>query len=312
MNLFGDVTGAKPFLKWAGGKRQLIPVIQEALPKNLDRIKNLTYVEPFIGGGAILFWLLQLYPNIRQAVINDINPDLTTAYRVIRDQHEDLIKALTAIQETYFSLGSDEDRRAFFTEKRAEFNTRNHEPVTNTTLLIFLNRTCFNGLYRVNSKNKFNVPFGRYERPQICDAATLRANRELLQRVEILTGDFTKTREYVHGEALFYFDPPYKPLNQTASFNSYASETFDDSSQERLAAFCRSIDQAGHLWLLSNSDMTNTDSGNSYFDELYSGFLIRRIKAKRNINSKGNQRGDINELLVSNYASEKLPQVAHQ
>lgn len=310
MNLFGHTTGAKPFLKWAGGKRQLIPAIQEVLPKNFSEVEDITYVEPFIGGGAVLFWLLQAYPNIRKAIINDINPDLTTAYRVIRDQPQDLILALLALEGKYYALSTEEDRRVFFEERRNEFNTRSLGDIRNTTLLIFLNKTCFNGLYRVNSKNKFNVPFGRYERPLICDIATLKANSELLSRVEILNGDFAATFDYLDGKGFFYFDPPYKPLSQTASFNSYVAETFNDKSQERLADFCRMLDNEGHSWLLSNSDVKNTDAEDGYFDNLYQGFSVRRIKAKRSINSKGSLRGEISELLVSNYEVEQTPQLA--
>ena len=302
MDLFEEMQGAKPFLKWAGGKRQLIPAIQDALPNNLCHARDLTYVEPFIGGGAALFWMLQAYPNIRQAIINDINPDLTTAYQVVQQRPQELIKALTAIQEFYYRLPSEVARRSYFEELRTEFNTRPLEAVRNTAVLMFLNRTCFNGLYRVNSKGGFNVPFGRYDQPVICHPQTILADSRLLARVTILQGDFSETINHAPTNSFFYFDPPYKPLSKTATFNAYATETFDAASQERLAAFCHELDAQGSQWLLSNSDPQNTDASDCYFDDLYAEFTIRRIQAKRHINSKAAGRGKISELLISNYA----------
>lgn len=303
--MFEKMQGAKPFLKWAGGKRQLIPTIQAALPENLRYARSLTYVEPFIGGGAVLFWILQAYPNIRQAIINDINPDLATAYQVIQQRPQELIKVLTAIQEAYYRLPSEIARRTYFEDLRAEFNTRPLEAVRNTAVLMFLNRTGFNGLYRVNSKGGFNVPFGRYNQPVICHPQTILADSELLARVTILQGDFAQVLNHAPANSFFYFDPPYKPLSKTAAFNTYATETFTDDSQKRLAAFCHELDETGHSWLLSNSDLQNMDTENSYFDDLYEGFTIRRIQAKRSINSKGEGRGSISELLISNYAAMK-------
>lgn len=305
MDLFGSVAGAKPFLKWAGGKGQLWPTIQAALPPQLAK-EPFTYVEPFIGGGAVLFKILPQFPTLRRAVINDLNPDLYRAYVAVQQRPEELIQVLQEIQETYDRFGREEERRRYFDTLREEFNGRQLDALRNTALLIFLNRTCFNGLYRVNSKGKFNVPFGKYARPRLCDPPTIRADSDLLQRVTILNGDFSETLNQVSGRAFFYFDPPYKPLSATASFNSYASETFGDAAQERLAQFCRELDRAGHWWLLSNSDVKNTDAENHFFDELYQGFPIQRVKAKRAINSKGGKRGEISELLISNYVPEGL------
>lgn len=239
MNLFGEILSAKPFLKWAGGKRQLIPAIQAVLPATLHQKQDITYIEPFIGGGAVLFWLLQTYPNIRQAIINDINPDLITAYRVVQQRPQELIKSLSVIQEYYHQLPSEEIRRAYFETMRAEFNTRLLEDIYNTALLIFLNRTCFNGLYRVNSKGYFNVPFGRYNQPTICHPQSILAASQLLARVTILEGDFATVLAHAPANSCCYFDPPYKPLSKTAAFNAYATETFDAASQQRLANICR-------------------------------------------------------------------------
>lgn len=310
MDWLEETQGAKPFLKWAGGKRQLIPAIEAALPATLRRVRNLTYVEPFIGGGAVLFWMLQTFPNIRKAIVNDINPDLTTAYQVIQQRPQELIKALTIIQEAYYRLSTEPARRAYFEEVRAEFNTRPLEAVRNTAVLMFLNRTCFNGLYRVNSKGGFNVPFGRYNRPVICHPHTILADSRLLARVTVLQGDFAQVLEHTPANSFFYFDPPYKPLSKTAAFNSYAAETFDTTSQERLAAFCHKLDARGSRWLLSSADPQNTDANDAYFDDLYAGFTIRRIQAKRHINSQAAGRGSISELLISNYTPAPEAQLA--
>jgi DNA adenine methylase len=310
MDLFGETLGAKPFLKWAGGKRQLIPTIQAVLPATLRQEQDLTYVEPFIGGGAVLFWLLQTYPTIRRAIINDINPDLATAYRVVQQRPQELIQSLAAIQEYYYRLPSEAVRRTYFEAARAEFNTRPLEELRNTALLVFLNRTCFNGLYRVNSKGHFNVPFGSYDRPTICQPHTIMAASQLLARVTILEGDFAAVLAHAPANSFFYFDPPYKPLSKTSAFNAYATETFDATSQQRLADVCRALDAQGQHWLLSNSDPQHTNAADSYFDDLYAGFTIRRIQAKRNINAKGDGRGKISELLISNYAANQVAELA--
>ena len=302
MNASGNLTGTKPFLKWAGGKTQLVPSIQAALPKDLATTRDLTYVEPFVGGGAILFWLLTTYPNICRAVINDLNPHLCQAYRTLQRQPKALIQALRRIQQTYHALAQESDRRCYFEAMRTEYNEQTGTPLRHTVLLIFLNKTCFNGLYRVNRQGKFNVPHGRYHNPRICDPATIQANSALLQRVTILNGDFSQTLAQVKGKSFFYLDPPYKPLSPTAQFNTYASEVFNDRSQERLAEFCQLLNREGHWWLLSNADVRNTDADNAYFDDLYEGFTIRRICARRTINCQSAKRGAISELLISNYA----------
>lgn len=184
------------------------------------------------------------------------------------------------------------------------------EAVRNTAVLMFLNRTCFNGLYRVNSKGGFNVPFGRYDRPVICHPQTILADSRLLARVTVLQGDFAQLLDQTPTNCFFYLDPPYKPLSKSAAFNAYATETFDAASQERLAAFCHELDARGSQWLLSNSDPQNTDSADCYFDDLYADFTIRRIQAKRHINSKADGRGKISELLISNYTLAPEAQLA--
>lgn len=197
---------AKPFIKWVGGKTQLLDEVKKSLPTDLRQREGVTYVEPFVGGGAVLFWILQEYPNIERAVINDINAELICTYRVIKSNVDALIQELNRIQSEYISLGAD-DRKEFFLSKRALFNSRNISDVETAALFIFLNRTCFNGLYRVNSKGEFNVPHGKYSNPKICDEDTLRADSALLQKVEILCGDFAQTGEYTGQHMLYYFDP---------------------------------------------------------------------------------------------------------
>lgn len=186
------------------------------------------------------------------------------------------------------------------------FNARNAAKVTQAALFIFLNKTCYNGLYRVNRKNEFNVPIGSYKKPVICDSENLRAVSQLLQKVIILNGDFEQTLDYASGKTLFYCDPPYRPLSKTSSFNSYAQDVFDDSEQERLARFCKRIDESGYYWILSNSDPKNINSDDDFFESLYGDFNIKRVSAKRFINSKGSRRGAINELLITNYRNEQV------
>ena len=290
---------AKPFLKWAGGKTQLIESIRNALPDNFADINNVTYIEPFVGGGAILFWILQQYPNITNAIINDINPDLTTAYKIIKERPFELVKKLQIIQNEYLPL-NEEKRKEYYLIKRERFNTKSLDSVENTALFIFLNRTCFNGLYRVNSKGLFNVPFGRYVNPTICDEQTIFADSELLQRVEILTGDFEDTLKYATDNSFFYFDPPYKPLSETSSFNSYAKEDFNDNEQIRLGNFCKEIDLLGHNFILSNSDVKGRNPNDDFFDDLYEQFDIKRIFATRMVNANAEKRGKLTELLITN------------
>ena len=301
---------AKPFVKWAGGKSQLLSEIDNAIPDYIKQIQ-FTYVEPFVGGGAVLFWILQKYPNIERAVINDINTDLTNSYITIKENVEELISILQVWEKEYHSLKDKlEEKKEYYYSKRKQFNSRKSERTTQTALFIFLNRTCFNGLYRVNRKNEFNVPIGSYKTPMICDEDNLRAVNKILQKVTILNGDFEDTLKYAEDDTLFYFDPPYKPLNETSSFNSYAKDEFDDNEQIRLAKFCEKIDNLGYQWILSNSDVKGKNPHDNFFDDLYSKFNIKRVLARRNINSNPNKRGELTELLITNNAYEKIMSIA--
>ena len=259
----------------------------------------------------MLFYMLQRYPNIQHAIINDINPDLATCYRTVRDNPNQLIESLRDIESAYFALQSEEGRKEFFMAVRDRYNEKNLDPIENTTKFFFLNRTCFNGLYRVNKKGLFNVPFGKYSNPTICDPETILKDSGLLQRVEILNGDFEGTFEYAQGNTLFYFDPPYRPLSDTSSFNDYAKEAFNDAAQIRLKEYCDRIDEAGFRFMLSNSDCKGKNEEDNFFDVLYAAYQIDRVWASRSINSNPNKRGKLTEILVRNYVDTKNNAIGH-
>lgn len=296
---------AKPFVKWAGGKSQLINEIETVIQRR--KKDKFTYIEPFVGGGAILFWMLENYPNLEKVVINDINSDLTSTYKTIKENVNELIKVLKLWETEYHKFEDlPEERKIYYYEKRELFNLRKSDEITHSALFIFLNRTCFNGLYRVNQSNKFNVPIGSYKKPMICDDENLFAVNKALQKVEILNGDFTQTLDFADKNTLFYFDPPYKPLSETSSFNSYAKDEFNDNEQIRLKEFCDILDKLGHQWILSNSDVKGKNPNDNFFDDLYANYNISRVKARRNINANGNKRGQLNELLITNYEYEQV------
>lgn len=298
-NLFPHL--GKPFLKWAGGKRQLINDIYKHLPADFHLWKEVVYIEPFVGGGAVLFFLLNNFPNIKQAIINDINPRLINLYRVIQSHVEELIVALEYIEQAYFALETNEKRKEFFLFQRTCFNSEKLSPIEDAACFIFLNRTCFNGLFRMNSKGAFNVPFGNYAKPLICDKDTLRADHELLKNVVILQGDFAQTAKYVAKNTFIYLDPPYRPISKTSTFNEYFHTVFNDAEQERLAQFCRYLVSENCKIMQSNSDPKNQNPNDNFFENLYQGYSFHRIYAKRAINSVANKRGKISELLITNY-----------
>jgi len=288
---------AKPFLKWAGGKTQLISEIEKNLP---DSTIN-TYVEPFVGSGAVLFWMLGEFIQLEKAIVNDINEDLINTYKTIQSTPKELVSILEILQEEYHSLENSTDKKKeYYYQKRKLFNNRKQTQTEHSALFIFLNRTCFNGLYRVNRKNEFNVPIGSYKKPTICDKSNILAVSEALQKVELLCGDFEQTVNYASSNTLFYFDPPYKPLSETSSFNSYAKDEFDDKEQIRLKKFCDRLDALGHNWLLSNSDVKGKNINDNFFDDLYADFTIKRVDAKRSINANPGKRGFLKELLITN------------
>lgn len=305
MKSFEDKIQARPFVKWVGGKTQLLDEVKKSLPRDFSTRQHITYVEPFVGGGAVVFKLLQEYPNIERAIINDINEELICTYRVIKENVEDLIESLDVIQSEYIPLSLD-DRKSYFIAKRSLFNAKKITPLETAALFIFLNRTCFNGLYRVNSKGEFNVPHGKYVNPRICDADNLRACSKVLQKVEILCGDFAETGRYAGPDTLYYFDPPYKPITETSSFTSYTRGGFDDQEQIRLRDFCDNISAAKSSFIASNSDPRNANSKENFFDSIYNNFFIRRVSATRMINSDASGRGSISEIMISNVTNAKL------
>lgn len=246
-----------------------------------------------------MFYLLTKYPNINRAVINDINPRLMTTYQVIKSNPYELIEELSLLQAKYIPL-PHEDRTVMFMEQRKRFNEAGLKDVQVAALFIFLNRTCFNGLYRENAKGLYNVPHGKYAAPLICDQATILADSSVLQRVEILCGDYASTLKYAGTDTLFYFDPPYKPLSATSSFNSYVKDVFDDREQLRLRNFCNTVSERGSCFLLSNSDLKGQNPKDTFFDELYGDYIINRVYANRMVNANPQKRGKIPELLITN------------
>ena len=290
---------AKPFLKWAGGKTQLLAVIGSKFHyKHKDKF---VYIEPFVGSGAVLFWILNNYSNLEKVVINDINSDLINSYKTIKKDVINLIPILEQWENEYHSFADQEDlKKEYYYFKRKLFNKRTSNQIEQTALFIFLNRTCFNGLYRVNRKNEFNVPIGSYKKPMICDQDNLIAVSKSLQNVEILNGDFENTLVYATENSFFYFDPPYKPLSNTSNFNSYAKIEFNDDEQIRLKNFCDKLDLLKSKWILSNSDVKGKNPEDDFFDNLYKNYQINRVLARRNINSKASKRGQLSELLITN------------
>ena len=292
---------AKPFVKWAGGKGQLLEQLDALLPDDFAQREGLVYAEPFVGGGAMLFHVFAKYPNINRAVINDANSELITTYKMIKARPQELIERLFKLQREFLECGTERTRQELYFKLRNKFNSRKCDDLATSSLFIFLNKTCFNGLYRVNSRGEFNVPFGKAMNPHVCDADNICALSKVLRKVTILNGDFTDVMKSVKGKAFFYFDPPYRPLTQSAAFTAYAKGGFNDDGQRRLAHFCRKLDGAGHQWLLSNSDPHNVNLDDDFFEELYQGFDINRVTAYRAINAKGDGRGKIVELAIRNY-----------
>lgn len=299
---------AHPFLKWAGGKRKLMPQIDAYLPAALKNGRLQRYIEPFVGSGALFFYIAQTYP-LKEYFINDVNSELIMAYKTIQSEVESLIDCLTAIESSYLPL-DETARKAFYYKTRAQFNQHGAELdlasfqpqwVTRTAQLIFLNRTCYNGLFRVNSKGGFNVPFGRYKNPTICHADNLRVVARVLQGVWIENGRYETFSQHVNDQTFVYFDPPYRPLSQTANFTAYTNNTFGDVEQLKLADFYHQLNSVGAKLMLSNSDPQNIDPADTFFEGAYANFRIERIQASRRINSRANKRGIVNELLIMNY-----------
>ncbi|MEE1025680.1 MAG: Dam family site-specific DNA-(adenine-N6)-methyltransferase [Acutalibacteraceae bacterium] len=292
----------KPFLKWAGGKGQLLSEIEKYYPFEEGNITK--YAEPFVGGGAVLFDILSKY-DLDEVYISDINFELINTYRVVRDNVDSLIKLLYTMQSEFISLDTN-NRKLYYMEKREHFNylkvnENESNNIEKAALMIFLNKTCFNGLYRVNKKGLFNVPMGAYKNPMICDENNLRAVSEKLQRVTIVCGDYRESADFIDENTFVYFDPPYRPITDTASFTAYTENLFNDEEQIELARFVDNMYRKGAKIIISNSDPKNSNTNDNFFENIYSSYKIKRVDATRMINCKSKARGKIKELLISTF-----------
>lgn len=293
----------KPFVKWAGGKGSLISQLKNFYPFELENETINKYVEPFVGGGAVLINILQKY-DVKEAYAFDINLDLINCYNIIKTDVDSLIKELDKKEKEFLEL-EDDERQKYFYNIRKEYNSykiqENESSVKRASEFIFLNRTCFNGLYRVNKNGEFNVPCGKYKNPTICDSKNLRNLSYLIRNVVFQYGDYKKSKRYIDSNTFVYFDPPYRPLSITSGFTSYAKEDFNDENQKELANYFKELDEKNAKLMLSNSNPKNTNKDDNFFEEIYKGFNINEISAKRMINANAKGRGEISELLITNY-----------
>ena len=296
----------KPFVKWAGGKGSLLNQLNNYYPLELKNGKIECYIEPFVGGGAVLIDILQNY-DVKEAYAFDINIDLINSYNVIKNNVEELITNLKLLEKEYLNLEKD-DRKKYFYNIRKQYNsyriTKDEMSLQKAIEFIFLNRTCFIGLYRVNKNGDFNVPMGNYKNPTICDEENLRALSELIKNVNFEYGDYKASQKYIKKNTFGYFDPPYRPLNITSGFTSYTKEDFDDENQKELALYYKELNNNNVKVMLSNSNPKNTNKEDCFFENIYKGFNINEVYAKRMINANSNGRGEISELLITNYESD--------
>ena len=308
---YDNNSGAKPFLKWAGGKTQLLKTIEDRLPSEIKKTHKINkYFEVFVGGGALFFHLMNNY-EVKESYIYDINKELILTYNVIKKSPDELIELLSILQDEYVPLEQD-DRKEYYLKIRSSFNldlkdfdydNYSDEHITRASQIIFMNKTCFNGLFRLNRKGKFNVPHGRYKNPLICDNKNIKAVSKTLKRTHIINANYDDSEYLIGDDSLVYLDPPYRPLSNKSNFTTYAGFEFTDEHQEKLADFYKRITDKGAKAILSNSDPKNEDPNDNFFDDLYDyeGVTIERVEAKRSINSNAKKRGKINEILVRNY-----------
>ena len=297
-----DRIECKPFIKWVGGKGQLLSEINKLYPVELGKNIN-KYAEIFVGGGAVLFDILSKY-KLDEVYISDKNLELINTYKSIRDDVGILIKLLKEMEEQYTSL-NNENRKLYYYEKRREYNNLKinieENNIEKAVLFIFLNKTCFNGLYRVNKKGEFNVPMGAYKKPKICDKENLKNVSLTLRNVKIVYADYRESEKFIDDKTFVYIDPPYRPLNITSSFTSYTENDFSDKEQIELAEYINVLNKKGAKIVISNSDPKNNDIDDNFFDKLYKNYNINRVKATRMLSSNASLRGVINELLITNY-----------
>lgn len=303
-----DERKLKPFIKWVGGKRQLLPEIDKNLP-NFEKQQISTYIEPFLGGGAVLIHMLENY-NFQHHQVSDLNEQLINTYLAIKNTPQKLIKQLKTLQTEYVNHTTIENKKTYYLQKRTEYNKRitTSDPENEIpALFIFLNRTGFNGLYRVNSKGQFNVPFGQHANPTILDEENITNLNKAFQNVEFKVQGYEKTKLCDHKKTFIYLDPPYRPLSTSSAFTLYTNSAFNDTQQQELAAFIKEqYDKGAHV-LMSNSDPKNSDPDDNFFDDLYEWADVQRVQATRAINSVGTGRGKINEILVKAYPKKLLP-----
>lgn len=295
-----NAKNVKPFLKWAGGKTQLLEEIRKYYPFMNKSITK--YAEPFVGGGAVLFDILSKY-DLEEIYISDINGELINTYKIIRDNPNKLVKILFNMQMEFISLTIN-DRKNYYLQKRERFNflkVNDNEAIEKAALMIFLNKTCFNGLFRVNKKGLFNVPMGAYKNPLICDKENIYVVSEKLKNVNIVCEDYKKSVDFIDEYTFVYIDPPYRPLTDTSNFTAYTTDLFNDEKQKELANFIHTIHQKGAKVLVSNSDPKNVNENDDFFDTIYKDYNIKRVEAARMINCNGKSRNKIKELLISNF-----------
>ncbi len=300
---------ARPFLKWAGGKSQLLNQLQFYYPVDLRKGKIKKYFEPFLGGGAVFFDIVRRY-NIEKAFLTDKNDELILIYKVIQKNPKELIEFLSKYSEQYQKL-SEEERKKYYYDIRRNLNQQrfqiNYQKysenwISRAAQLIILNKTCYNGLFRLNKKGEFNVPFGKYKNPKILDKDNIIRISKILQIAEINIGNFNSTEYEIDEESFVYFDPPYRPLNKTSSFTSYSKYSFDDSDQIQLSKYFYKLNRERNPKLmLSNSDPQNENPHDNFFNELFNDFKIIKVNANRMINCNAEKRGQITELLITNY-----------
>jgi DNA adenine methylase len=303
------MTTVKPFIKWVGGKTQLLEQFENFYPQELHNgmIKN--YVEPFVGGGALFFRLAQRY-NLENIYLSDLNQDLILTYKVVQQRPKDLLEILAQYQINYQHTPQIQ-RQDLFLTVRKHFNLQrleinytklSHNWILRAAQFIFLNKTCFNGLFRLNSKGEFNVPYGKYKTALIFDPVNIMAVSDLLQNANIQYANYTNCWEYVSKNTFVYFDPPYRPISPTANFTTYINNGFNDREQLQLAQFFQKLDQEKKAKLmLSNSDPFNHNPNDNFFATAYSDYNIHRVTANRAVNCDGKKRGKITELVITNY-----------
>ncbi|HSX35945.1 MAG TPA: DNA adenine methylase [Patescibacteria group bacterium] len=277
------ITTAKPFVKWLGGKTKLLPQLTDLLPESYNK-----YYEPFVGGGALFFSLKPA-----RAVINDLNPHLINLYIQVRDNLDVLLEQVEELLDIYLDLEPDE-RSDFFYEKREEFNKRTDDDVRGAVLFLFLNKTCYNGVYRENAGGKFNVPFGRRATTTLHELDSIKQASKVLKGASIFKGSYEEVLVKATTGDLVYLDPPYVPLSSTSNFTQYIGANFGNSEHVKLRDLFKELDQRGCYLMMSNSDTT-------IVRDLYEGFNFTEVLADRAVNCKTYGRGRITELVITNY-----------